>query len=188
MMTGDSVGVGATGAPAAGAHVKVWDPVVRLFHWLVVTGCILNLFILEEGHLAHRVTGYVIAGALAVRIIWGFVGSRHARFSDFVPTPRRLADYIGASLRGEQPRMLGHNPLAALMMLALMFLLGATALTGWMSTLDVFWGVRLLRHLHGFFANGIMALAFLHAAAGLFESWLHRENLIWSMVTGRKRA
>lgn len=187
-MSDDIIEAGGQGTPAAAAEVKVWDPVVRLFHWLVVTGCILNLFILEEGHLAHQVTGYVVAGALAVRVVWGFIGSRYARFAEFFPTPSRLSAYLGAMLRGEQPRMRGHNPLASVMMLTLMCLLGATALTGWMQTLDMFWGVRLIRHLHGFFANAIMALAFLHAAAALFESWLHRENLIWSMVTGRKRA
>ncbi len=60
--------------------IKVWDPIVRLFHWIVVSACVLNLFILEEGHYWHRVTGYVAAAALAIRILWGFIGTKHARF------------------------------------------------------------------------------------------------------------
>jgi cytochrome b len=88
---------------------------------------------------------------------------------------------------GSEQRSLGHNPLASVMMLLLMALLAASALTGWMTTLDAFWGERWLKQLHGTFANSIMVLAFIHAAAALVESWRHRENLIWSMVTGRKR-
>ncbi len=58
-------------APAAGAGVRVWDPVVRLFHWTVVAGCVLNLFVLEDGELPHEIVGYVVAAALVVRFVWG---------------------------------------------------------------------------------------------------------------------
>ncbi|MCK0207983.1 cytochrome b/b6 domain-containing protein [Starkeya koreensis] len=174
-------------SPAAGASVRVWDPVVRLFHWTVVAGCVLNLFILEEGKRAHRYVGYTVAAVLVIRLIWGFVGTRHARFSDFVPTPAGLASYVRALARGREPRMLGHNPAGAAMMLSLMALMALTCLTGWMSTLDAFWGEDWLEELHGALANGILVLALLHAAAALFESWRHRENLVWAMVTGRKR-
>jgi cytochrome b len=173
--------------PAAPRTVRVWDPVVRLFHWTVVTGAVLNLFVLAPGKTAHQAVGYVIAGALLIRLAWGFVGSRHARFADFFPTPRRLGPYLGALRRGRAPRSLGHNPAGAVMMLLLMALLAGTAVTGWMSTLDAFWGVRWVGGLHATLANAIMVLALLHAAAALFESWRHRENLVWSMVTGRKR-
>ena len=71
--------------------VTVWDPVVRIFHWTVVAGCLANLFILEDGGRAHEVIGYAVAAVLVVRIVWGFVGTRHARFEDFVPGPHRLS-------------------------------------------------------------------------------------------------
>lgn len=173
-----------------GGHqeVRVWDIVVRLFHWTVVTGCVLNLFILEDGKALHRYVGYTIAAALAIRIVWGFVGTRYARFSDFAPSPSRVIAYLKAFRQGREPRMLGHNPAAAVMMLTLMFLLAATCLTGWMQGLDAFWGDDWLEEVHAFFANSILVLALAHAAAALFESWRHRENLVWSMVTGRKRA
>lgn len=177
---------GAVGAPPR--TVRVWDPVVRIFHWSVVTGCVLNLFVLAPGRTYHRYVGYTIAAAVLIRVIWGFVGPRHARFSDFFPTPRRLLAYVPALLRGEEPRHLGHNPLAAVMMLALMALLVATAATGWMSRLDYFWGDDWIGELHGALANGILVLALVHAAAAIVESYRHRENLVWSMVTGRKRA
>ncbi|SHO67499.1 Cytochrome b [Pseudoxanthobacter soli DSM 19599] len=176
--------------PARGPEttVKVWDPVVRLFHWTVVTACVLNLFILEEGHYWHRVTGYVVAAVLIVRVVWGFVGTPYARFAQFFPTPSKVFGQIGDMLDGREKRYIGHNPLASVMMLTLMALLAATCLTGWMQTLDAFWGEEWLENVHAILANSIMVLALLHAAAAIFESWRHKENLVWAMVTGRKRA
>jgi cytochrome b len=172
---------------AAAKTVKVWDPVVRLFHWTVVLGCLLNLFVVESGETLHLWIGYAIAGVLVVRIVWGFVGTRYARFSDFLPFPSRLVPYLAALARGKEPRMLGHNPAGAVMMLVLMALLAGVSISGHMMSLDAFWGEDWLEELHGALANGILVLALLHALAGLIESWRHRENLIWSMVTGRKR-
>ncbi len=168
--------------------IRVWDPIVRLFHWTVVAAVLLNLFILKPGRPYHRYAGYVVIGAVLIRLIWGFVGSHHARFSSFFPTPTRLVPYLKAAVRGREPRHVGHNPAAAVMMLALMGLLLATGITGWMMTLDAFWGEDWLEELHGGLANSIMVLALVHVAAAIVESLRHRENLVWSMVTGRKRA
>lgn len=178
----------AGASPSAGGAVKVWDLVVRVFHWTVVLGCLANLFLLEDGEDAHEIVGFVVAAAVAVRIVWGFVGTRYARFAEFVPTPARLGRYLAALARGREPRMLGHNPAGAVMMIALMALLVAVSVTGWMMGLDAFWGEEWLEELHGGLANAILVLAALHAAAAIVESWRHRENLVWSMVTGRKRA
>jgi cytochrome b len=169
------------------ATERVWDPVVRIFHWIVVAGCVINLFIVTDDEPVHLVTGYIVAAALAVRVVWGFVGTRHARFSDFVPTPGALIEYVGLALRGREPRYVGHNPAAAVMMLALMGLLAVVSLTGWMSTLDMFWGVEWVEELHEGAAEAILWLALIHAAAALYESLRHGENLVWAMVTGRKR-
>ncbi len=173
---------------ASGREIKVWDPIVRLFHWTVVTGCILNLTLFEDGKQVHRAIGYAVAAALFIRLVWGLIGTRHARFSDFVPKPMTLVRYVKALLTGEEPRYIGHNPAGALMMIALMGLLAGVSLTGWMMTLDAFFGDDTLQEVHEMFANAILLMAGLHAAAALFESWRHRENLVWSMVTGRKRA
>lgn len=181
-------GGGIVPLPPETATVRVWDPVVRIFHWGVVAACALNLFILEEGKMWHRYVGYAVVGLLAVRIVWGLVGSPYARFSDFVPTPGRLRSYVRDLAAGRNRRQLGHNPLAAVMMVVLMLLLGLTAGTGFMTTLDAFWGVKWVKELHEVFANSILWLAAIHALAAIVESWQHRENLIWSMVTGRKRA
>lgn len=167
--------------------MKVWDPVVRVFHWTVVTGCVLNLFILEEGKSWHKYVGYVVAVALVMRLVWGLVGTPHARFAQFWPTPKRVKAHLAALLEGADRRQLGHSPLGALMMLALMALLAGVSVTGWMMGLDQFWGEAWLEALHEVIANAILVLALLHALAALVESWRHRENLIWSMITGRKR-
>lgn len=169
------------------ALVRVWDPVVRIFHWTVVIACALNLFVLEDGDLAHEITRYVVAALLLLRIAWGFIGTRHARFSDFVPSPSRLMRYVAAWIAGREPRYIGHNPAAALMILALMSLLALVSVTGWMATLDDFWGVEWVEDLHEASADLILWLAAVHAAAAIYESVRHRENLVWAMITGRKR-
>jgi cytochrome b len=174
-------------AESSAATVKVWDLVVRLVHWTIVTGVVLNLWVFEHGKFAHRVTGYVVVAALAIRLLWGIVGTRHARFADFFPTPRRVIAHVDALSRGADTRQLGHSPLGAVMMLALMALLAGLGITGWMMGLNAFWGVEWVEDLHGLLANSVMALAVLHIAAAVIESVRHRENLPWAMVTGRKR-
>jgi cytochrome b len=164
----------------------VWDPLVRIVHWTVAGGCLLNLFFLESGE-AHDVVGYAVTAAMAVRIVWGFVAPGHARFSDFVRGPREIRTYISDNLRGRARRYLGHNPAAAVMMLALMALVLGVGVTGYMMGTDAYWGVKWVESLHGLLADGILVLALLHAAAAIVESIRHEENLVWSMVTGRKR-
>jgi cytochrome b len=174
--------------PPPPARVKVWDPVVRLFHWTVALGCVANLTVLREVKSVHRYVGYVMLAAVAVRLVWGLVGGRHARFSDFVPSPGRLLGYLKALARREEPRYIGHNPAGALMMLALIGLVAACGITGWMMGLDAYWGVGWVETLHEVAANSILGLAILHVLAALVESWRHRENLVLAMVTGLKRA
>lgn len=166
----------------------MWDPVVRIFHWGVVACCVLNLFLLPPGKIAHRYVGYAALALLALRLVWGFVGTRHARFSDFVRGPSAVLRYIRDFAAGKTKRFVGHNPAAAWMMLLLMGLLGAVGTTGWLTTLDALWGNKMLEEVHVVLANSIMILAGVHALAAILESWHVRENLIWSMVTGRKRA
>ncbi|MDA3921155.1 MAG: cytochrome b/b6 domain-containing protein [Salinisphaera sp.] len=173
--------------PARG-QVKVWDPIVRLFHWIVVTGVTLNYFVLEAGKTAHRYMGYIVFSALVVRLLWGFVGSRYARFSEFIVGPATVAGHVGRTLRLRSPRYIGHNPAGGAMIVVLMILLAAICITGWMQTLDAFWGVAWVQNAHMLCANSIIALALVHVLAAILESFVHRENLILAMITGRKRA
>jgi cytochrome b len=166
--------------------VRVWDPVVRLFHWTVVAGCAIN-WIVEEGNKVHRAVGYVVAGMVAVRVLWGFVGAGHARFADFIPKPTELFSYVRQLISRNEPRFIGHNPAGAVMILALLASLIAVSVTGWMMGLDRFFGNETLEELHEAFATTILVLAAVHVGAAVFESVRHRENLIKAMFTGRKR-
>jgi cytochrome b len=166
--------------------IRVWDPVVRLFHWTVVAGCAINLLV-EEGNTLHRAVGYVVAAAVAVRVAWGFVGKGHARFSDFIPTPTAVLGYLRQLVSRNEPRFIGHNPAGSIMILLLLGSLIAVSITGWMMGLDRFFGDETLEELHETFAMAILVLAGIHVAAAVFESVRHRENLIKAMFTGRKR-
>lgn len=168
--------------------VRVWDPIVRIFHWTVALGVLANLTVLRNHETPHVYVGYVIVAALLVRLAWGFVARGHARFASFVPTPRTLLAYIGLLLKGREPRYVGHNPAGAAMMMALMGLVSIIGLTGWMMGTDRFWGVRWVEIVHETSANILIIAALLHVAGAIVESVRHRENLPLSMVTGTKRA
>ena len=168
--------------------VPVWDPFVRLFHWSLVACVLLNLFVLEDGERAHEITGYVATALVVLRILWGFIGSRHARFTDFFPTPMRVTRHLQALARGEHLRHDGHNPLGGLMMLALMALVLLLGLTGWLQTTDAFWGVEWIQELHEALAEGLMMAAGVHALAAVVMGRLERVQLVRAMITGEKRS
>ena len=174
-------------AAASTPAVKVWDPFVRIFHWSLVTCIVLNQFVLEAGETAHEWTGYTASALVLLRLVWGFVGGRHARFANFFPTPQRLGRHLQALRRGEQPHYDGHNPLGALMMLALMVLVLSLGLTGWLQTTDAYWGEEWLMELHEWLANGLLLAAGLHAAAAIVMGRLERTRLIHAMITGHKQ-
>lgn len=174
-------------AAASTSSVKVWDPFVRIFHWSLVTCIVLNQFVLEAGETAHEWTGYTASALVLLRLVWGFVGGRHARFANFFPTPQRLGRHLQALRRGEQPHYDGHNPLGALMMLALMVLVLSLGLTGWLQTTDAYWGEEWLMELHEWLANGLLLAAGLHAAAAIVMGRLERTRLIRAMITGHKQ-
>ncbi len=165
---------------------RVWDLFVRLFHWSLVSCVLLNYFVLEEGDPPHEWCGYVAAGLVVARVVWGFFGSTHARFADFFPTPARLRAHLVGLRSGTAPFHWGHNPLGAIMMLLLMALVLSLGLTGWMQGLDAFWGEEWLEELHEVLANGLILAAGLHAAAALVMGRVERTRLIKAMVTGVK--
>nr|WP_298411774.1 cytochrome b/b6 domain-containing protein [uncultured Halomonas sp.] len=169
-------------------RIKVWDPIVRVFHWTVALGVIANLTVLEHVKTPHIYVGYVVVAALFIRLVWGVVARNHARFSSFVPGPRGLFAYLKLLVGRREPRYVGHNPAGAVMMVALMLLVLVVGITGWMMGLDHFWGVRWVETTHEVIANLILGAAILHVLGAIIESLRHRENLPWSMVTGYKRA
>jgi cytochrome b len=167
--------------------VKVWDPLVRLFHWSLVAGIAGAWLTADEWDRAHELIGYAIAALVAIRLVWGFIGTPYARFAQFVKGPRETLAYLGRILRGGAERHLGHNPAGAAMIVALLTTIAGTVLTGWMMTLDAFWGADWLEDLHEALATFILVLVGFHVAGVIHASVAHRENLIRAMITGRKR-
>jgi cytochrome b len=164
----------------------VWDRFVRVFHWTLVTCVLLNQFVLEEGEWPHEWAGYLATGLVVARIAWGFIGSRHARFGDFFPTPSRLARPVRALRAHQLDHHWGHNPLGALMMLLLMGLVLALGLTGWMQGTDLYFGEIWLQDFHKYLADALLLAAGLHAVAAMVMGRLERTRLVKAMVTGVK--
>ena len=186
----------ADGAPASadGASslvgskpVRVWDAPVRVFHWLAVisfAGAYLTAES-ERWRLVHVSLGYTLAGLVVFRLVWGVLGTRHARFASFVRGPAAVKRYLLSMLRGQPEHHTGHNPAGALAMVAMLVLSLAVGVTGW-ATYNELWG-GAAEDLHEGVANAMLALVGVHVAAALLASWLHRENLVKAMVTGFKR-
>jgi cytochrome b len=186
------MGARSEGLQAGGAMppatVKVWDPFVRIFHWSLVGLFAFAFLTGDEWQQPHELAGYAIAGLVAARIVWGFVGSRHARFSTFVRSPNQVFRFLFATARFSAPRYLGHNPAGAAMILALLPATGVIATTGYMMTTDAYWGVEWVEEVHELAAWGALGLIALHLAGVVAASLEHGENLVRAMVTGRKRA
>jgi cytochrome b len=166
----------------------VWDVPVRVFHWLLVL-CFAGAWITAESEhwrLLHVTLGYTMAALVAFRVIWGLVGTRHARFASFVRGPRAVWTYL-RSLVGPRPEHhTGHNPAGALAIVGLLGLIALTAASGWATYSEL--GGEWLEDLHELAANGLMVLVVVHITGVVVGSLVHRENLVRSMFTGRKPA
>jgi cytochrome b len=171
---------------SAAPEVPVWDLGVRLFHWGTVAA-VATAFLAEEGERLHEWAGYAVAGLVSFRLLWGLIGTRHARFSDFTPSPRAVLGYLRARLAGTPRRYLGHNPAGGAMILVLLALLVGVAGSGIAMTFDSLWGNHLVEELHETAANALLVFAGIHVSAVLLMSLLDKENLIRAMITGRKR-
>ncbi len=167
------------------ASVKVWDPLVRILHW-VLAGAVIVALVSDQSRSLHKAAGYLAAGLVLLRVIWGFVGSLHARFADFVNSPGAILAYLGDVVRLHPRRYLGHNPAGGAMILALLGLVLVASLSGWMSQTDRFFGVFWVEALHAGSANLLIGLVVLHVIGVILSSLLHGENLIRAMITGRK--
>lgn len=184
----DKAGGAKPPADAGAIQVRVWDPFVRIFHWSLVGLFVLAFATGDEIKRVHVAAGYVVAALVGLRILWGFVGSRHARFNAFVRGPAAVFAYGQAALSGRAPRFLGHNPAGGAMVVALLLLLAGISATGIMMTTDAYWGAEWLESLHEGLVYATVGLIGFHVSGVIFSSLAHRENLVKAMVTGRKRA
>ena len=167
--------------------VKVWDPLVRICHWTLVTAVALAWATKEGWGAWHEWLGYAALVVVAVRISWGFFGPMEARFLTFVRSPGETLSYAKRVLDKLEERHLGHNPLGGWMIVLLLTNVLLVGLSGWLFTTDEYWGVEWVEKLHEALANALLVLIALHLAGVIFTSLRHRENLAAAMVHGRKR-
>jgi cytochrome b len=167
--------------------ILVWDWPVRLGHWLMVAGFIVAWLTgdSESFRLVHVIAGATVLGVATFRLPWGFIGSRYARFVDFVRGPAAVKTYLVSLLKLEPAHHAGHNPAGGWAIVLLLGLGILTGLTGWAMYNDL--GGHFLEELHEGLATAMLTVVFVHVAGVLSGSLLHGENLVRAMLTGRKR-
>lgn len=189
-------------------QIKVWDIAVRSFHWLLVAFFFIA-YLTGDDSIIHAYSGYAVLGLVAFRLIWGVIGTRYARFSNFVYGKETVKAYVRSILNFRPIHYIGHNPLGGWMVIFLLIFLLLTSWTGLeayaaegkgplaalsfdLSPISTAWadsdhkGHSLWKSVHEFFANFTLFLVFVHIAGVLFSSMIHGENLIKSMITGEK--
>jgi cytochrome b len=176
--------------------IRVWDLPIRVFHWLLVLCIVGSLVSVNLGGNAiewHAYFGYSILVLLIFRILWGFIGSTHARFTNFLPSKEKILNYLG----GQSPRALGHNPLGALSVFALLFVLSVQVFTGLFVDDEIAFQGPLAKYVPNFLvslfseiheANQVLIYTFIsiHIAAILFYQKFKGEDLIKPMLHGDK--
>lgn len=197
--------------------IRVWDPLLRLFHWGLVAAFAIAWLTSEKTQFIHEFAGYTVIGLLVFRLIWGLAGSHYARFSQFIRGPSVTLAYASDVIRGRERRYIGHNPAGAVMVVLLLVTLAGTGYTGWLMTdpsrqamlpaipqvvtqafADEEGGEAgeagesgaggAVEELHEVLANLLLLLVALHVGGVIYASVRHRENLVRAMLTGRKRA
>lgn len=179
----------------------VWDPLVRIFHWALVSAFIIAFISEDDYLLIHSWAGYTILSLLMLRILWGVIGTKHAKFSDFIFSRKEIRDFIKDTCLIKAKRYIGHNPAGGAMVITLIICLLLTASSGLVifaieegqgPLAPLFSGAgkpweELFEELHEFFANFTLLLIFIHVIGVIVESLIHKENLIKAMFTGKKR-
>jgi len=198
----------AMSSPNQKFSISVWDPVVRIGHWLLVAGFFTNYIMEDEFMTLHTWIGYSIVLIVLFRILWGFVGTEHARFSDFLRSPASVVDYLRRFFTGRAPSYTGHNPAGGVMILLLLGCLlaltfsglvlyaaeeNAGPLAGWVTeagegTAAAVWAVdeHFWEETHEILVNVLLGLVIVHVLGVLIASRVHGENLVRAMITGRK--
>jgi cytochrome b len=181
----------------------VWDLPLRAFHWLLAFSILASYLTARDGGfnamMYHMWLGYWTAGLIIFRVIWGFVGPRHARFVNFVPSPKRLFLYLKGFFSGASGHSVGHNPAGSLMVLLMLVLVAVQVTTGMMATDDIYtYGPyngavsastgREMTLLHGANFDWILIAVCLHVLAILYYRVFKKHKLVWPMIIGRKPA
>ena len=167
--------------------ILVWDVPTRVFHWLLVL-CFAGAWLTSESErlqMIHYAFGYSAVALVLFRLVWGFVGTKYARFTQFLRGPNEMAGHIKSVLSSHQHSSPGHNPVGGIVMVGLMLIILLIGLTG-------YWGVKeflgdVMGEAHEAIASIAMAVVVIHIAAAIIMSFMQKENLIRAMVNGKKQ-
>ena len=168
--------------------VKVWDWPVRVFHWTLAAS-VIGAYVTgesEDFERLHHTLGWVAAGLIAFRVVWGLVGTRYARFSEFIRGPAQVWAYIKSLRSGQPQHFVGHNPVGAVAVILLMALVALSVYTGWLALAED--ADEWLEEAHEIAANTLITVVLVHVIGVLWSSRTHGENLLKAMLTGRKTA
>ncbi|MCP4411219.1 MAG: cytochrome b [Gammaproteobacteria bacterium] len=177
--------------------VKVWDPFVRIFHWSLVFFFLLAYLTKDDWMIVHSYAGYTVALLVSFRLFWGVIGTRYSRFNNFLTSIKNVKVYLKQIFSGNAKHYLGHNPAGGLMIVILLICLILTTVSGmslfateghgpFATTFLSHWSEDILEEIHEFFANFTVFMIVIHVSGVLVSSLLHKENLIKSMITGKK--
>jgi cytochrome b len=168
------------------SRILVWDLPLRVFHWLLAISFAGALLTAESERVRdiHVLLGYTVVGLLGFRILWGFLGTRHARWSSFAYGPKAVLAYLRSLLTREPAHYVGHNPAGSWVIYALVALGLVTGISGYGVYADV--GGKWIESLHEGAADAMLALVLVHVAGVVVSSLAHGENLVAAMLTGRK--
>ncbi len=166
--------------------ILVWDLPTRLMHWTLALS-FLGAFLTAESERyrdVHVLLGCTLIGVIACRIVWGLIGTRYARFSSFLFGPRAVAGYLLSLLRRKPQHFVGHNPAGSVAIYVLLASGLVAGVTGYAAYNGA--GGDALSGLHEGAANFMLGFVFVHIAGVIVSAFLHRENLVGAMITGRK--
>jgi cytochrome b len=178
--------------------VKAWDPLIRIFHWSLVLSVVIAFISEDDWMNVHIWAGYAISLLIGIRLLWGLVGTRNARFTSFVRSRRVVMQHLKGMLAFKTPHYLGHNPVAAVMVLLLLSSITLVAFSGMIMiagegqgplahTMLSSWNGKWLEEIHEFLAHFTLLLILAHVSGVIFSSLLEGENLARAMLTGRKK-
>ena len=167
--------------------ILVWDFPVRVFHWLLAIS-FAGAWLTSESEaqqLVHYAFGYSACAIILFRIVWGIIGTRYARFTQFIKGPTETGRHIKSLLTGKQSLGPGHNPVGTLVMISLVILILLIDLTGYWIVKDILGDLMI--GAHEAISNLALGFVLLHVAAAIIMSYVQKENLVKSMFTGMKQ-
>lgn len=167
-------------------RIKVWDPLVRLFHWSLVLAFAANALVIDDDSKLHQWVGYGIIGLVLLRILWGFAGSHYARFASFPPSLEGAREQLIDIATHRSRVHVGHTPLGAWMIYNLLLALLVLCLSGYLMTTDMFWGVEWPEEVHEAAVSWTEVSVVLHILAVIHESRRTGVNLPRAMIRGYK--